>query len=81
MWANAHFPLYLDRIDKAPYLSFGISRLIKVILQSLIEKSNNKNLINYTNAKTKKLGKKGGGGGEGKKPKGKKIPKIRNGTY
>lgn len=51
---------------------------MKVILQSLIEKSNNKNLINYTNAKTKKLGKKGG---TKKKPKGKKIPKIRNGTY
>lgn len=44
---------------------------MKVILQSLIEKSNNKNLINYTNAKTKKLGKKGGK---------KRSPKVKKNT-
>nr|YP_009333979.1 Ycf1 [Glycosmis pentaphylla]AOZ20932.1 Ycf1 [Glycosmis pentaphylla]BEV76695.1 Ycf1 protein [Glycosmis pentaphylla] len=62
--ANAHSPLFLDRIDKALYLSFDISRLMKVILRNWMGKNNNQKLSYYTNAKTRKLDKK-----EKKKPK------------
>nr|BEV76968.1 Ycf1 protein [Micromelum minutum] len=66
--ANAHSPLFLDRIDKALYLSFDISRLMKVILRNWMGKKNNQKLSDYTNAKTIKLDKK-----EKKKTKGERY--------
>nr|YP_010395303.1 hypothetical chloroplast RF1 [Cneoridium dumosum]UQJ72831.1 hypothetical chloroplast RF1 [Cneoridium dumosum] len=65
--ANAHSPLFLDRIDKAFYLSFDISGLIKVILRNWMGKSNDQKISDYPTEKTRKLDKK-----EKKKPKGEK---------
>nr|YP_009364815.1 hypothetical chloroplast RF1 [Citrus reticulata]YP_009988400.1 hypothetical chloroplast RF19 [Citrus sunki]YP_010235570.1 hypothetical chloroplast RF19 [Citrus x clementina]YP_010460658.1 Ycf1 protein [Citrus nobilis]YP_010460746.1 Ycf1 protein [Citrus tangerina]YP_010863538.1 hypothetical chloroplast RF1 [Citrus unshiu x Citrus sinensis]YP_010863623.1 hypothetical chloroplast RF1 [(Citrus unshiu x Citrus sinensis) x Citrus reticulata]YP_010868746.1 hypothetical chloroplast RF1 [Citrus be len=56
--ANAHSPLFLDRIDKTLYLSFDISQLMKVILRNWMVKNKNQKLSDYTNAKTRKLDKK-----------------------
>nr|YP_010395562.1 hypothetical chloroplast RF1 [Haplophyllum dauricum]UQJ73090.1 hypothetical chloroplast RF1 [Haplophyllum dauricum] len=64
--ANAHSPLFLDRIDKAFYLSFDFSGLIKRILQNWMVKNKDQKFANYTNEKTSKLDKK-------KKPKGERY--------
>nr|WEB53564.1 Ycf1 protein [Tetradium glabrifolium] len=56
--ANAHSPLFLDRIDKPFYLSFDISGLIKVIFRNWIWKNKDEKLSDYTNEKTRKLDKK-----------------------
>nr|UCS09645.1 hypothetical protein RF1 [Dictamnus dasycarpus] len=56
--ANAHSPLFLDRIDKAFYLSFDISGLMKVIFRNWMWKNNDQKLSDYTNEKPIKLDKK-----------------------
>nr|UAV86901.1 Ycf1 [Zanthoxylum piperitum] len=56
--ANAHSPLFLDRIDKPFYLSFDISGLMKVIFRNWIWKNNDQKLSDYTNERPIKLDKK-----------------------
>nr|YP_010027695.1 Ycf1 [Zanthoxylum oxyphyllum]QOS47861.1 Ycf1 [Zanthoxylum oxyphyllum] len=56
--ANAHSPLFLDRIDKPFYLSFDISGLMKVIFRNWMWKNNDQKLSGYTNERPRKLDKK-----------------------
>nr|YP_009750832.1 hypothetical protein RF1 [Casimiroa edulis]QIJ98195.1 hypothetical protein RF1 [Casimiroa edulis] len=56
--ANAHSPLFLDRLDKAFYLSFDMSGLIKVIFRNWMWKNNDQKLSDYTNEKPRKSDKK-----------------------
>nr|QJX65553.1 hypothetical protein RF1 [Cipadessa cinerascens] len=52
--ANAHSPLFLDRIDKAFYFSFNISALMKVIFKNWMWKNKDQKFSDYTNEKTKR---------------------------
>nr|YP_010395648.1 hypothetical chloroplast RF1 [Thamnosma texana]UQJ73176.1 hypothetical chloroplast RF1 [Thamnosma texana] len=60
--ANAHSPLFLDRIAKAFYLSFDVSKLMKIL--SWLGKKNDQNLSDSTSERVQNLDKK-----EKKKPK------------
>nr|BEV75423.1 Ycf1 protein [Boenninghausenia albiflora] len=62
--ANAHSPLFLDRIDKALYLSFDISKLMKVLFRNFLWKNNDQKRSDSTSKRVQKLDKK-----EKKKPK------------
>nr|YP_010927835.1 Ycf1 protein [Cuphea arenarioides]WKK46798.1 Ycf1 protein [Cuphea arenarioides] len=56
--ANAHSPIFLDRISKPPF-SFNISELVKVILKNLTDKKPKKFIISdYTEEKGKESEKK-----------------------
>nr|YP_010757060.1 hypothetical chloroplast RF1 [Triumfetta japonica]UNV38778.1 hypothetical chloroplast RF1 [Triumfetta japonica] len=67
--ANAHSPLFLDRIDKPRFFSFDISRLMKLISRNWIGKNKESQISNYT----KKIEKKD----EDKREKYKKEEKMR----
>nr|QXU76216.1 hypothetical chloroplast RF1 [Biebersteinia heterostemon] len=57
--ANAHSPLFLDRIKKPFYFSFDIiSGPMKVIFKNWVSKNKTKKHSDYTNQKTKKIDKK-----------------------
>nr|YP_009484266.1 Ycf1 [Ailanthus altissimus]AVQ55047.1 Ycf1 [Ailanthus altissimus] len=56
--ANAHSPLFLDRIEKAFYFYFDISSLMKVIFRDWMWQNKDQKLSDYRNEKTKKIDKK-----------------------
>nr|YP_010920698.1 Ycf1 [Philotheca pungens]WAJ53627.1 Ycf1 [Philotheca pungens] len=56
--ANAHSPLFLNKIDKPFYLSFDISGLMKVIFRNWMWKKSDHKFSNYTNERPRKLDKK-----------------------
>uniref|UniRef100_UPI0030FE7DE4 Ycf1 protein n=1 Tax=Simarouba versicolor TaxID=459157 RepID=UPI0030FE7DE4 len=56
--ANAHSPLFLDRIKKAFYFYFDISSLMKVIFRNWMWQNKDQKLSDYRNEKTKKIDKK-----------------------
>nr|YP_010411278.1 hypothetical chloroplast RF1 [Psilopeganum sinense]UQJ72657.1 hypothetical chloroplast RF1 [Psilopeganum sinense] len=57
--ANAHSPLFLDRIDKSFYLSFDISKPMKVLFRNWMGKNNDQKMSDSTSERVRKLDKKG----------------------
>nr|WAJ48870.1 Ycf1 [Boronia imlayensis] len=72
--ANAHSPLFLNRIDKPFYLSFDILGLIKVIFINYMWKNNDPKISDYKKEKPRNLGKK-----TKKKPKKEKYTRQKKG--
>nr|YP_010387076.1 hypothetical protein RF1 [Aristotelia fruticosa]UPO67107.1 hypothetical protein RF1 [Aristotelia fruticosa] len=56
--ANVHSPLFLDRIDKPPFFSFDISKLMKIMFINWIRKNAKFTISDYTEKKTKESEKK-----------------------
>nr|ADD30913.1 putative RF1 protein [Berberidopsis corallina] len=56
--ANAHSPLFLDRIDKSPFFSFDISGLMKLIFRNWMGKKAEFKISDYTEEETKEKEKK-----------------------
>jgi hypothetical protein len=56
--ANAHSPVFLDRIDKSIFFSFDISELIKIMFISLMCKNAEFTISDYTEEKAKESEKK-----------------------
>nr|YP_010936321.1 hypothetical protein RF1 [Yamazakia pusilla]WKW54774.1 hypothetical protein RF1 [Yamazakia pusilla] len=52
--ANVHSPLFLDRIEKAPFFSFDISGLIKLIFRNWVRKGEAFKIVEYTEEQTKR---------------------------
>nr|UZX49698.1 hypothetical protein RF1 [Eurya rubiginosa var. attenuata] len=56
--ANAHSPLFLDRIDKSPLFSFDISGLMKLIFRNWIGKGAEFQISDYTQKEVKEENKR-----------------------
>nr|YP_009240853.1 ycf1 protein [Diplopanax stachyanthus]AJO25203.1 ycf1 protein [Diplopanax stachyanthus] len=56
--ANAHSPFFLDRIDKSPFFSFDISRLMKFIFGNWMGKKTELKILDYTKKQIKEEEKK-----------------------
>nr|QZH79288.1 hypothetical protein RF1 [Callicarpa macrophylla] len=56
--ANAHSPLFLERLQKSPLFSFDISGLIKLIFRNWVGKGEAFKIVDYTKEQTKREEKK-----------------------
>nr|YP_009699698.1 Ycf1 [Grubbia tomentosa]QEJ87551.1 Ycf1 [Grubbia tomentosa]QEJ87721.1 Ycf1 [Grubbia tomentosa] len=56
--ANAHSPLFLDRIDKSLLFSFDISRLMKLFFRTWMRNKEKLKIVNYTEEQIKGRDKK-----------------------
>nr|YP_009718341.1 hypothetical chloroplast RF19 [Photinia serratifolia]YP_009720310.1 hypothetical chloroplast RF19 [Photinia lanuginosa]QWK41242.1 hypothetical chloroplast RF19 [Photinia x fraseri]QGM84521.1 hypothetical chloroplast RF19 [Photinia serratifolia]QGM86662.1 hypothetical chloroplast RF19 [Photinia lanuginosa]UPW99549.1 hypothetical chloroplast RF19 [Photinia serratifolia]WQM51370.1 hypothetical chloroplast RF19 [Photinia lanuginosa] len=72
--ANAHSPLFLDRIDKSFFFFFDISERMKKIFRNWMWKNTEFTISNYTEKKTKESAKKKE---EDKKEEDKRKEKVR----
>nr|YP_010846567.1 hypothetical chloroplast RF1 [Dracocephalum cuspidatum]WEV87787.1 hypothetical chloroplast RF1 [Dracocephalum cuspidatum] len=68
--ANAHSPLFFERLQKSPLFSFDISGFSKVIFRNWVSKGETFKMVEYTKEQTKR---------EEKKEKNKRKEKVRIG--